>query len=126
MSIEDRLESLEKRVKKLEDSLAIGNSVDIRTSDNIEALIISKVKKIETQDLVVVALRIRPNQTKAQVKVMLEDWGAQFGSWFDGGNLNTRMVKSHIVKKEVTKEGVAFSLTKKGEFQADEVIDKIR
>lgn len=126
MSIEERLESLEKRMQKLEDSLAAGSSAATSKPENIEALVISRIKEIDTQDLVVIALNLKPKQKKGEVKAMLQDWGAKVGNWFSGGNLNTRMVNSNIVKKEKTKEGVVFSLTKKGEFLADENINKIR
>lgn len=126
MSIEERLESLEKRMKKLEDFLGAGGSNTTRKPDNIEALVISRIKEIETQDLVVIALKLKPKQKKGEVKALLQDWGARVGNWFQGGNLNTRMVTKSIVKKEETKEGVVFSLTKKGEFLADELINEIK
>ena len=125
MSIEERIERLEKRVQKLEDSLVARNTTASSKPHNIESLIIANVRKIETQDLVVLALKLRPKQTKAQVKTIIEEWGARVGNWFQGGNLNTRMVKKHIVSKEETKDGVMFSLTKKGEFRADKLINEI-
>jgi hypothetical protein len=125
LNIEERLTSLEKRIQKLEDSFSTMGSGSARKPQNIEARVVSKIEEIETQILVIIALRLKPRQTKAQVKSMLQDWGAKVGSWFDGGNLNTRMVNNGIVKKEETDKGVLFSLTKKGEFMADEMISKI-
>jgi hypothetical protein len=125
LSIEERIERLEKRVQKLEDSLVARNTTANTKPDSIESLIIANVRKIETQDLVVLALKLRPKQTKAQVKTIIEEWGARVGNWFQGGNLNTRMVKKHIVSKDETRDGVMFSLTKKGEFRADKLINEI-
>jgi hypothetical protein len=126
LSIEERLESLEKRMQKLEESLAANVSATASKPYKVEALVISRIREIETQDLVVIALKLKPKQKKGEVKAMLQDLGARVGNWFEGGNLNTRMVNSNIVKKAETKEGVVFSLTKKGEFLANEVIDKIK
>ena len=125
MSIEERLASLEKRVQKLEDSTAVRTpSASSKTADT-EALIVSKVDSIETQDLIVIALRLTPRQTKNQVKAVLNDWGANVGSWFEGGNLNSRMVAKGLVKKEEAKEGILFSLTKKGELLADQILNSL-
>jgi hypothetical protein len=126
LSIEERLENLERRVQKLEDTISASGPVAASKPDSIESLIISNVNKIETQDLVIIGLKLKPRQTKTQIKAMLQDWGARVGNWFQGGNLGTRMVRKSIVKKEETKEGVVFSLTKKGELLAQKALDEIK
>ena len=62
------------------------------------------------------------------MKNMLQDWGKVYGSWFDGGNFNGRLVRKNIVKKEDRNEKNEdlFSLTRRGEMLADELITKVK
>ena len=58
---------------------------------------------------------------------MLQAWGAKFGYWFQGGNLNFRMVKDGLIKKdELDDRGLVFFLTKRGEIMAQQLIGNIR
>ena len=126
LSVEERLDSLEKRVKKLEDSMPAIGGILTYNAVSVESLIIKNIRKIETQDLVVIALRLKARQQKSEIKAMLRDWGKSVGNWFQGGNLNTRMVNKGIVKKvESEKRDVIFTLTKKGELEADRLIEKL-
>lgn len=97
-------------------------------SDDIEGLVVSKIDDIETQDLVVIALKLKPKQTKSEIKAMLQNWGKKVGNWFQGGNLNTRMVNKSLVKKEDVngKREVIFSLTRKGELVAVKLINELK
>jgi hypothetical protein len=80
-----------------------------------------------TQDLIMIALRQKPKQTKAQIREALNDWGKAYGSWFEGGNFSGRLVNKGLVKKDgATGAGEdVFSLTKKGEMEADGLMSKL-
>lgn len=128
MSLEDRVKQLEDRVAKLE-GLSKGKkptSASRKTSE-IEGLLVAKIEEIGTQDLIVIALRLKPKQTKAELKAMLENWGKAVGNWFQGGNFNTRLLKKSIVKKVgVDEKGDdSYSLTMKGENLAQKLTDEL-
>lgn len=62
-------------------------------SEDLEDVLVRNIDKIEMQKLVIIALRLKQKQRKSEIKAMLQGMGAKVGNWFDGGNLNTRMVK---------------------------------
>ena len=117
--LEKRIEEIEKRLSKLE---ALVSGRPAAAPAGIEAALAEKVDEINTQDLIVVSLRLNKKQTKAEIKNTLQDWGKAFGNWFEGGNFNGRLVKKGIVKKE----GDAYALTRKGELLADELISGLK
>ncbi len=130
MNLEERIESLEKRIQKLEDIIA-GNRIPTSKSgksSDIESMVVSHIDEIGIQDLVVVALKLKPSQTKPEIKQMLIDLGKKVGVWFEGGNFNGRLVKKSIIKKDGVNENNedVFVLTKRGELLAQEILDKIK
>lgn len=116
---------MEKRIARLEQAVY---GKDPAVKGGFEHLLVEKIEDTGTQDLILLALRIKPKQTKAEVKAVLQDWGKAFGSWFDGGNFSGRLVKSGLVKKDGAndKGEEVFALTKKGEMEADELAKKIK
>jgi hypothetical protein len=129
-SLEDRLNQLEKRVVKLENAThKKGGSLTKSTQMlDVERMLIDKIDQMSVPHLVIIALKLRPKQTRTELKQMLEDWGKVVGSWFKGGNLNNRLIKKNIVKRDGVNENneEIFSLTKRGEVLAEELIDKIK
>lgn len=123
--IEKRFQKLEERVSKIEKLLSKESTP--KTS-SIEKLIVENVDDISTQHLVVIALKLKPKQTRQEIKKMLEDWGKVVGNWFRGGNMNNRLIKMSIIKKDGVNEknDELFLLTKKGELLAEELIEKIK
>ncbi len=123
--LEKIIQDLEKRVERLEG--VVYKSKAAERQDDVTSRIVGSVDKIGTQDLIILALRIKPHQTKAEIRAMLDDWGKSYGSWFEGGNFSGRLIKKGFVKKAgQNKEGEElFLLTKKGELQADEYLSKI-
>ena len=124
--LEKRFHKLEERVSKIEKVLFKEGSVS--KAVGIEKLIVENVEDISTQHLVVIALKLKPKQTRKEIKKILEDWGKVVGDWFKGGNMNNRLVKMSIVKRDDVNEknDDLFSLTKKGELLADELIEKLK
>lgn len=124
--LEKRFHKLEERVSKIEKVLFKEGSVS--KAVGIEKLIVENVEDISTQHLVVIALKLKPKQTRKEIKKILEDWGKVVGDWFKGGNMNNRLVKMSIVKRGDVNEknDDLFSLTKKGELLADELIEKLK
>lgn len=123
--LEKIIQDLEKRVERLEGAVYKKSPAE---KQDVTSLVVGNVDKIGTQDLVILALRIKPNQTKAEIKTMLGDWGKSYSSWFEGGNFSGRLVKKGFVKKAgQNKEGEElYLLTKKGELHADELLSKIK
>jgi hypothetical protein len=130
LNVEDRLESLEKRVQNLEETVLSTGAKPAKSgkSHEVEALIVSKIDDMGTQDLILIALKLTPKQTKTQIKTMLEDWGKAVGNWFQGGNFNSRLLKKSIVKKDGADHNNddLYSLTMKGEKLAQDFLDELR
>lgn len=126
VDFEKRFQNIEERLSKIEEFLFKGDSVP--KSTGFEKLIVENVEKIPIHHLTVTALRLKPKQTRKEIKKMLEDWGKIIGDWFRGGNLNNRLIKMSLVKRDGVNEKneEIFSLTKKGELLADELIQKLK
>ena len=122
--LEKTVQDLEKRVLRLEQAV-YGKKE--RAATNFEQALVGKIDEIGTQDLILLALLQKPKQTKAEVRAALADWGKAFGSWFEGGNFSGRLVKSGLVKKDSENEKGEdiFTLTKKGEMEADALAKKL-
>ncbi len=119
---------LQKRVTSLEHAIYGNGSASATLTDALEKHIVEKVDEIGTQDLVLVSLMQSPKQTKAQIRQSLNDWGKAYGSWFDGGNFSGRLVKAGLVKRDGSSNSgeELFSLTKKGEMEASNLISKLQ
>ncbi len=94
--------------------------------NDLEAKLVENAEKLKTPEMIIISLKIHGKQTKEQIKATLQDWGKVYGNWFEGGNFNGRLVKKNIVKKEDKNEKneESFSLTKRGDMLADELIAK--
>jgi hypothetical protein len=123
--LEKRIHDIERRLSNLEAALG-GNQVQTKP-DGLEAKIVENADKINTQEMIVISLKLNGRQTKEQIKSTLQDWGKVYGNWFEGGNFNGRLVKKNIVRKDDKNEKNEdlFSLTKAGEMQAEELITKV-
>jgi hypothetical protein len=126
-SYENKLLTLEERITRLE-KIVLNEDYLNKKSNDIEKMIIDHVDDISTQHLVVIALFLKSKQTKQEIKSMLQDWGKAVKNWFQGGNMNKRLVKTAIIKKDGIndKNDDLFSLTGKGENIAKDLIEKIR
>ncbi len=124
---ESRIDALKQRVAKLE-SIVLDQNYSSQKANNIERLVIDHIDDTSTQHLVIIALYLQPKQTKTEIKKMLQDWGKAVGSWFQGGNLNNRLLNKGVIKKiEVNEKNEdLFSLTGKGENMAKELLQKIK
>lgn len=124
---ENKSLSLEERVARLE-KIVLRGDYSAKKDGNIEKLLVENVEKISTQNLVVLVLKLKPKQTKIEMKKMMEDFGKIVGNWFRGGNINNRLIKKSLIKKDGKndKNENLFSLTKKGERLAEELIEKIK
>ncbi len=123
--LEKTVADLEKRLARLEQ--AVYGKKEAGLAKGFERQLVEKIEETGTQDLILLALQIKPKQTKAQIKAVLADWGKAFGSWFEGGNFSGRLVKSGLVKNDGESDGEdVFSLTKKGEMEAAALVKKIQ
>lgn len=130
--LENRIVDLERRLSKLEAAVAegVGQQQFLPTtrSNNLEVKLVENSDKMNTQELIIISLKLNGRQTKEEIKKTLQDWGKVYGNWFDGGNFNGRLVKKNIVRREDDKgpnNEDLFSLTKRGEMLADELIAKV-
>jgi hypothetical protein len=124
--LESRISDIERRLSKLEAALQGTRSTALQSSD-LEAKLVQNAEKLKTQEMIIVSLKLNGKQSKEQIKKTLQDWGKVYGNWFEGGNFNGRLVKKNIVKKEEAKNEKnedLFSLTKRGEMMAEELIAK--
>jgi hypothetical protein len=127
VELESRIDAIERRLAKLEEMLP-RESHNTFGSNELERKLVENAGRMNTQELIVISLRLNGKQTKEQVKTVLQDWGKVYGNWFDGGNFNGRLVRKNIVKKEDRNENNEdlFSLTRRGEMLADELITKVK
>ena len=125
--IREKLADLEGRIAKIEAALANKSPEKRGQIQSLEAKLVEKAGSMKTQDLIIISLSLFQQQTKAELKKSLADWGKVYGNWFDGGNFNGRLLRKNIVKKDGKKEDgqETFSLTKRGEFIADELKRKV-
>ena len=125
--LESRIGDIERRLSKLEEILQGERQSQTTRSNELEQRLVENADKMNTQEMIIISLRVNGKQTKEEVKTMLQDWGKVYGNWFDGGNFNGRLVRKNIVKKEGKngKNEDLFSLTKRGEMLADELITKV-
>lgn len=122
--LEKAVRDLQERVSALEQAIYTSPKTAAR---GLEQRLAEKVDEIGTQDLILVALRLKPQQSKEEIKSVLSDWGKAYGSWFEGGNFSGRLIKKGLVKKvDSGKAGELFALTKRGEIEADNQIAKLQ
>lgn len=119
--------SLEERVARLE-KIVLSGDYSTKKGGEVEKLVIDHIDDISTQHLVVIALFLKSKQTKQEIKKMLQDWGKAVGNWFQGGNMNNRLLNEGIIKKDGAnnKNEDLFSLTGKGENVAKGFVEKIK
>lgn len=122
--LEKMVRDLQKRVASLEQAVYKNPKA---ASRGLQQRLAEQVDDLGTQDLIVIALRIKPKQSKDEIKGVLSDWGKAFGNWFEGGNFSGRLLKKGLVKKDGSGEkGDIFVLTKKGELEANNLIARIQ
>lgn len=126
-ALESRIGDIDRRLSKLEEILLGERQSRTTISNELEQRLVENADKMNTQEMIIISLRVNGKRTKEEVKKMLQDWGKVYGNWFDGGNFNGRLVRKNIVKKEGKndKNEDLFSLTKRGEMLADELIIKV-
>ncbi len=119
--------SLEERVARLE-KIVLSEEYSSKKGGNVEKLVIDHIDDVSTQHLVVIALFLKSKKTKQEIKKTLQDWGKAVGNWFQGGNMNNRLLNEGIIRKDGIndKKEDLFSLTGKGENVAKKLIEKIK
>ena len=118
---EDKLAEFEKRLARLENAVFSSSTAAKAKPRDAESAVVKNIDRINTQDLVVISLKLYQKQSKEEIRTTLSDWGKGFGSWFEGGNFG-RLLKKGVVKKD----GEGFALTKKGDLLADDLLANAR
>ena len=121
-----KIQDIENRLSNLENVIFHTNN-RYSVSNVLDKLIVKNIDKLKTQHLVIISLKINDKQTKDEIKATLQDWGKTYKTWFSGGNFNNRLVKTNIVKLHGrdSEENNVYSLTKKGEQVAQDLITKL-
>jgi hypothetical protein len=116
------VEKLEADLDELRNMIIASKPIKKQAVDERESKVVSNIKDIGVQDAVVYAMLIKVTQTKEELKRTLDVWGVAYGSWFDGGNFNNRLLKNGIIKvdRKNEKGEEIYSLTMNGERIADE------
>ncbi|MEX0594859.1 MAG: hypothetical protein WD512_00030 [Candidatus Paceibacterota bacterium] len=130
-AFEVKLKDLEQRVSRLEkDIMSISSKDRIKIrSDDFERKLSDKIDNVGIQNLVIIALKIKPKQTKTELTNLLLSWGTKktVKGWFKGGNFKQRLLDNGIIMKDGENdenEGF-FSLTKvKGNQMAKSLFEK--
>ena len=123
--LENTIRDLQKRVASLEQ---VVYKTPIPSTRGLEQRLAEKVDDMGTQELILIALRLKEKQSKEEIKSILSDWGKAYGSWFEGGNFSGRLIKKGLVKKDGQNDSGEdlFSLTKKGEVEAENLISNLQ
>lgn len=122
-NLENRVKDLEKRLAKLEKTKPVETQ---KPSSNIVNKMREKINEIGIQHLIVLALKIKPKQTKSEIEDNLRSWNKSLGSWFKGGNFNKRLLKAGMIMKdgETNSHEPQFSLTMRGLKEAEKIVSK--
>ena len=129
-AIIQRLESLEKRVSNLENhNKSKIEEIKFDKLNVVEKKLVDKIDSIGTQNLIIIALKIKPRQTKDDLESLLLKWGSKktIHGWCGGGNFSTRLLDKGIVINDGKNSNNAdcFSLTKiRGMKVADALFEK--
>jgi hypothetical protein len=97
---------LEERISHLEARLAVVENLmktkpkETESAGNKEAIVAAKVKDIGVQDCVLLSLGLKGAQTKQHMMKTMDIWGKPYGSWFNGGNFNNRLLKKGMVRAD--------------------------
>ena len=115
------IKELNERVSKLEKkpTSEIDSSLDMNIAKNL--------KNLKNPQLVILSLKIEPNQTLEQIKNMLKKWGVDVTKWLAHGHFSDYILKkgfAYPTGKEKNKE--LFSLTSKGLVEFDTIKEKFQ
>lgn len=101
--LERKIQKLERRVAKLENQRTKIKNLNTDTKlENISKKLVEKFSSLGPQYLIVIALKIKPKQTKKELENLLLSWGAKqtIHSWFKGGNFSKRLLRTGIVMRD--------------------------
>ncbi len=129
--LEQRFKDIEQRFKEMEQRVSILEHSEVPTSqpdsDSILTKLADKFGKIGPQNIVIIALKINPRQTKEQLISIIEGWGTPIKKWFKTNHFKSRLLDNGLViivgKNDDAKD--IFSLSEiKGNKLADELIQR--
>lgn len=127
--LEKGISLLQHRIQDLEHLVpAIKAAKKQSTESEDERVIVENMNGKYVQDSLMFSLLLRGQQTKEQIKKTLGDWGIPFGSWFHGGNMRNRLIKTGLVKEDGENESgeESYSLTIRGSVVAREKLDNLK
>ena len=125
----EKINEIDERVKRLEKSNQEGttNNINLSKATEIEKRIALNLKKFQTKELVLIALRLFSPKTSSEIKNRLKNWGWVEDTFFTK-NFSTLLIKTGLVQKENDENGKndILTLTLKGEIETDKIIEKYR
>lgn len=123
-NLEDQISKLTHRVSKLEKSSEIPTQNSSLTE--FPQILIKKIDKISTKNLVLILLKIHPNQSIPEMIKKLLKIGWIKDTFFQK-NFGTTLVNKGLIQKsgsdELKKD--RFSLTERGKLVADDLFSKL-
>jgi len=124
-SLTKRVEVLEVQLAELRNMIVTSKPTKRRTINDKEGVVVANIQNIGVQYAVIFCLLVKGKQSKEQMKNTLGAWGVPYGSWFDGGNFNNRLLKKGIAKLDSKNENgeEIYSLTMNGERVANEKLE---
>lgn len=95
--------------------------------ESFEVQLATQIDDLSIPDLITIILRTSASLTKSEIVQKISEIGRDVNKWFKGGNLNSRLLKTGIIKKVGKKENEdLYSLTIKGLIRAEKLIDMIK
>jgi len=121
--LENRLSALENRVSQLEQSFE--STPPVQSITEFPQNLIKKIDKIPTKNLVLILLKLSPNQSISEMTKKLLKIGWIEDTFFQK-NFATSLVNKGLIQKSGSDESNKdrFNLTERGKLVADELFSK--
>lgn len=132
VDFQEKIESLENRVSKLEEEINSLKKSKLNIPDNsgliveIPKNVIKNIEKIPTKNLVLISLRINSNQTINDLEIKLKKIGWIEDTFFEK-HFGTSLISKGLVQPSGKNANgkKTFSLTTKGEIIADKTLEDL-
>ena len=125
---EDEIKNLKEKIKNLDDRLTkLENNPESENSSSLEMNVAKNLKTLKNPQLVIICMKIEPNQAIEQIKITLKKWGIDAQRWFNHGHFSDYVLKKGFAYETGKKDQKKlFSLTSKGSLEFYEIKKKFK